>query len=81
MMAVRTAFNFFCDCWYLYRKYIPAELNEKAMDEFVEASQDIFRKYEQEPLAKDILLAISNEVDRISKQTKGEKNSHGKDIR
>lgn len=70
MMAVRTAFNLFCDCWYLYRKYIPAKLNEKAMDEFVEASQAIFRKYEQEPLAKDILLAISNEVDRISKQTK-----------
>lgn len=64
MMAVRTVFNLFCDIWQLYRKYILSKLDEKELDEFVQESGEIFRKYGQDPFAKDILLAVTNEIER-----------------
>lgn len=63
-MAFRTVFNLFCDSWKLYRKYILTELNEKDLDEFSQESGELFRKYGQEPFAKDLLLAVTNEIER-----------------
>ena len=64
MMAFRTAFGLFCDSWHLYRKYILGELDEKDLDEFIQESEEIFRKYNQDPLAKDLLLSVTNEIER-----------------
>ena len=63
-MAVRTVFNLFCDCWHLYRRYILRGLDEKDLDEFIRESGELFRKYEQDPFAKDLILAATNEVER-----------------
>lgn len=65
-MAVRTVFNLFCDSWHLYRKYI--KLNEKDLDEFIQESGELFQKYEQDPFAKDLLLAITNEIERMEEK-------------
>lgn len=67
MMAVRTVFNLFCDSWQLYRKYIAKELNEDDLDGFIQESGNLFQKYGQEPFAKDLLLAVTNEVERKSR--------------
>lgn len=67
MMAVRTVFNLFCDSWQLYRKYITKALNEDDLDGFIKESGDLFKKYGQEPFAKDLLLAVTNEVERKSR--------------
>ena len=64
MMAVRTVFNLFCDCWHLYRRYILRELNEKDLDEFIQESGEVFQKYERDPFARDLLLAVTNDVER-----------------
>ena len=64
MMSVRMVFNLFCDSWSLYRKYILKELRENDLDEFIQESGGLFRKYEQDPFAKEILLAVSNEIER-----------------
>ena len=66
MMAVRTVFNLFCDSWQLYRKYIAKALNEDDLDGFIQESGNLFQKYGQEPFAKDLLLAVTNEVERKS---------------
>ena len=68
MMAVRTVFNLFCDSWQLYRKYISKTLNEDDLDGFIQESGDLFQKYEQDPFAKDLLLAVTNEIERKEKQ-------------
>lgn len=68
MMEVKTVFNLFCDSWHLYRKYILSKLNEKALDEFIQESGELFQKYERDPFAKDLLLAVTNEVKRKEKQ-------------
>ena len=65
MMAVRTVFNLFCDSWHLYRKYILNKLSEKELDECIRESDELFQKYEQDPFAKDMLLAIANEIERM----------------
>lgn len=67
MMAVRTVFHLFCDSWQLYRKYITRELEEKTLDDFIRESGELFQKYGQDPFAKDLLLAVTNEVERKSK--------------
>ena len=64
MMAVKTVFNLFCDSWHLYRKYILGELNEKDLDEFIRESGELFQKYDQDPFAKELLLAVTNEIER-----------------
>lgn len=64
MMAVRTVFNLFCDSWHLYRKYMPGQLHEEELENFIQESEDLFRKYKQDPFAKDLLLAVTNEVER-----------------
>ncbi len=65
MMAVRTVFNLFCDSWQLYRKYISKALNEDDLDRFIQESGELFQKYEQDPFAKDVLLAVTNEIERM----------------
>jgi|GEM_PF-1577242 len=88
MMAVRTVFNLFSDCWHLYRKYIVKALNEDDLDGFIQESGDLFQKYgqdSQDPFVKDLLLAVINEIERverernISDKEKGHKPCIGKD--
>ena len=64
-MAVKTVFNLVCDSWQLYRKYI---LKEKDLDGFIQESEELFQKYGQDPFAKDLLLAVTNEVERKERQ-------------
>ena len=64
MMAVKTVFNLFCDSWQLYRKYIAKALNTDDLDGFIQESGDLFQKYGQDPFAKDLILAVTNEVER-----------------
>lgn len=64
MMAVRTAFQLFCDCWHLYRKYILRTANEGALEQFKKETEEIYTRYKQEPMAKEMLLAVIGEVER-----------------
>lgn len=63
-MAVRTVFHLFCDSWHLYRKYTLGELDEKELDKFIGESGELFQKYKRDPFAKDLLLAVTNEIER-----------------
>ncbi|WP_281844429.1 MULTISPECIES: hypothetical protein [Sellimonas] len=64
MMAVRTAFQLFCDCWHLYRKYILRTANEETLEQFKKETEEIYTRYKQEPMAKEMLLAVIGEVER-----------------
>lgn len=70
MMAVRVVFSLFCESWNLYRKYILTELNEDELDSFTEEADKIFKKYDQTPMAKDLILAVINEIERKEKKRK-----------
>ena len=67
MMAVRTAFQLFCDCWHLYRKYILKTANEEVLEGRKNEADKIFKKYDEKPLAKELLMAVLNEIERKEK--------------
>ena len=70
MMAIKAVYNLFCDSWKLYRKYMVCQLNEKELDLFVQETKDIFQKYDQEPLAKDLMVTVTSEIERRLKNKK-----------
>ena len=67
MMAVRTAFQLFCDCWHLYRKYILKTANEEVLEGLKNEADKIFKKYDEKPLEKELLMAVLNEIERKEK--------------
>ena len=42
--------------------------DEKDLDEFIQESGELFQKYKQDPFAKDLLLAVTNEIERMEKK-------------
>ena len=64
MMAIKAVYDLFCDSWKLYQKYMVCQLNEKELDLFVQETKDIFQKYDQEPLAKDLMVTVTSEIER-----------------
>ena len=64
MMAIKAVYDLFCDSWKLYQKYMVCQLNEKDLDLFVQETKDIFQKYDREPLAKDLMVSVINEIER-----------------
>ena len=67
MISVRTAFQLFCDCWHLYRKYILKTANEEVLEGLKKKADKIFKKYDEKPLAKELLMAVLNEIERKEK--------------
>lgn len=65
MMAVRTVFNLFCDCWTLYLKYISRKLKADDLANLTKDAEGIWRKYDKKPLAKDMVLAVLDEINRV----------------
>ena len=70
MTELKTVFKIFCECWQLYRKYAVKELTEKEVEKFIEESSEINLKYHT-AIAKDMILTVINEVERIEKKKHG----------
>ncbi len=64
MMKFWEAAALFSDCWHLYRKYYGQELSEEMCEHFIEETSVLYGKYGKQKLAKDMLLAVINEVER-----------------
>lgn len=64
MMAFQQAFNLFCDCWKLYRKYVLKDLNDVVINEYIQESGNLMEKYKNNIFAKDMIVAITSEIER-----------------
>lgn len=64
MMAFQQTFNLFCDCWKLYRKYVLKDLNDVAINEYIQESGNLMEKYKNNIFAKDMIVAITSEIER-----------------
>lgn len=67
MMGVEQAFRLFSDVWHLYRKYVPENPDERILDEFTRETENICRKYNKDPMAMEVIMAVVHEVDRIER--------------
>lgn len=72
-MGFKQVFELFSDCWGLYRRYAVSDLNEESLKSFVSETEELYRnKYGRDELAKEMLLAVSGEIDRIERRKNGE---------
>ena len=70
MMGFLEAARLFQDCWHLYRKYFGKDMGQKEWDGFVETTDELYQKYNKAEFAKDILLAVEKEVEKMQKNGK-----------
>lgn len=67
MMGVKDAFSLFCNCWELYRKYAVSDLGDEELQRFAYESGALSRKYHEDAFAREVILAVVNEIDRKEK--------------
>lgn len=65
MMGVGQAFQLFSDVWHLYRKYVPENPDERILEEFTKETENLCRKYNKDPMAMELIMAVIHEVERI----------------
>jgi len=73
-MDLKKVYNFFTDCWRLYKKYIDTALDDDDCMKFVAETNQLRLKYEDNHFCNEILAAIANEMSRICKIRFGNKN-------
>lgn len=66
-MGFLEAARLFQDCWYLYRRYFGEDMVQSDWDDFVKTMDELYRKYNKVELAKDMLLAVEKELERMQK--------------
>ncbi len=67
MMFFLEAARLFGDSWGLYRKYYGQEKNREMWEQFVEEAKELYKKYGKQPFAREIIVAVISEVERIDK--------------
>lgn len=64
MMALKTVFDLFCDCWGLYHNYALKCFDDNVWDSFRDDVVNLSKKYHNDLLAREIILAVANEIER-----------------
>lgn len=70
MMGFKSVFSLFCDCWKLYSKYATSSLDNEELQKFVDEATAISRKYQEDAFARELVLAVINEIDRVERVKK-----------
>ena len=66
-MELRQVNALFNDSYRLYKEFSSKELTEERLDEFVVAADQIYKKYYTD-FAKDVVISVINEVERMEKE-------------
>ena len=66
---LKTVYGMFTDAWKLYKKYADIrQTQESRWDMFVDEADAVSRKYNGNRLCRDLLLAVTNDLERKSKE-------------
>ena len=68
MMKFLEAAGLFQDCWYLYRKYFGVKLDPEEWSNLVKAMEEVYQKYHEAEFAKDLLLAVEKEIEKMQRR-------------
>lgn len=66
-MELKTAYSLFCDFWHLYKEYWDSGLGEQELQAFADESVSLCHKYGNEKFAREMALAVNNEIERIER--------------
>lgn len=68
MMLFTEAAGLFRDSWGLYRKYCGQDKSRAMWDRLIGEAEGLYGKYGKKPFARDIIVAVISEVERIGRQ-------------
>lgn len=66
-MELKKINNLFNDCYKLYKYFSQTELNDNDLLKFVESADVIYKRYNTD-FAKEMLVAVVNEIDRVERE-------------
>lgn len=72
-MKFLDAARLFRGCWELYRKYYGQKMSKELWDQFVEETELLYQKFKKAPMAKELIMAVVNEIERIDKRERRDK--------
>lgn len=67
MMKFLDAARLFRGCWELYRKYYGQSMNKELWEQFIAETEVLYQKCGKTDMAKELILAVINEIERIDK--------------
>lgn len=70
MMGFLKTAELFRNSWHLYRKYYSQKKNAEMWEQFVEEAEGLYEKYGKQPFAKEMIMAVICEIERIDKEQK-----------
>ena len=68
MMKFLEVARLFQDCWHLYRKYFGVKLDSEEWSSLVKTMEEVYQKYHKADLAKDLLLAVEKEIEKMQRR-------------
>ena len=71
MMGFLEAADLFQEAWKIYRKYFGSDMSKEDWDRLVAETNQIYEKCRKEEFAKDILVAVTNEIERMGRRKNG----------
>lgn len=66
-------YQMYTDVWRIWQKYYSPNDTEEFWDAFMEDCQKVLETYKENPLCMALLLAVTNEIDRIHTEEQKEK--------
>lgn len=66
-MELKKINNLFNDCYKLYKHFIQTELNDNDLQEVARSADVIYKRYNTD-FAKEMLISVINEIDRVEKR-------------
>lgn len=80
MMGFLDASRLFADCWKLYKKYFGMDMTEDDWDKLVDMEMKrLWEKYQRKKFAKDLILAVADELGRIDRYKKARRKRDGQE--
>ena len=70
MMGFLEAADLFHGAWKIYRQYFGSDMSKEDWDRLIAEIDQIYEKCRKEEFAKDILVAVINEIERMDRRKK-----------
>lgn len=65
---LRAIYNIFTDVWKVYKKYADVRSDDEYWENVVNEINALDKKYDNDRLCRDLILAVISELERISKK-------------
>lgn len=65
---LKTVYGMFTDAWKFYKKYADVQQSDKYWEALITEADTIVKKYQNDKLCRDLIIAAMSELERKSKE-------------